>query len=95
MTNGEAVHWGFLTEEDIVSSREFVRNGFLIVDVESNESLNELISLLKLFNCLLEASSSDLNIMSSSFNSFCSALTICPDFTKIYFTMPPSIFCMT
>ena len=42
MTNGEEVHWGFLTEEEIASSREFVRNGFLIVDVESNESLNEI-----------------------------------------------------
>ena len=42
LTNREEVHWGFLSEEEILSSSEFIEKGFLIVDVESNNSLKEI-----------------------------------------------------
>ena len=42
MTEKEELHWGFLPEEEILSSSEFIEKGYLIVDVESNDSLKEI-----------------------------------------------------
>jgi len=42
LTKKEVLDWGFLSEQEILSSGEFIETGFLIVDVESNDSLQEI-----------------------------------------------------
>ena len=42
MANKKELDWRFFSEEEILSSSEFIEKGFLIVDVESNNSLKEI-----------------------------------------------------
>ena len=42
MANKKELDWRFLSEEEILSSSEFIEKGFLIVDVESDDALKEI-----------------------------------------------------
>jgi len=74
LTNKEELHWGFLSEEEILSSSDFIEKGFLIVDVESNDSLK------KIRHTIVDFASSYLGVLpdndSEFLNDFHSAVNV-------------------
>ena len=64
MTNKEELHWGFLSEEEILSSSDFIEKGYLIVDVESNTSLK------KIRHTIVDFASSYLEVLPDSDSDF-------------------------
>ena len=64
MTENDTFHWGFLSEQEIQISKEFMEKGYLVVDVESHKSLKEMS------HTLVDAASSYLGVRATNEKEF-------------------------
>ena len=64
MTENDKAHWGFLSEQEIQISKEFMEKGYLVVDVESHELLKEM------FHTLVDSASSYLGVPATNEKEF-------------------------
>lgn len=64
MTENDKAQWGFLSEQEIQISKEFMEKGYLVVDVESHELLKEM------FHTLVDSASSYLGVPATNEKEF-------------------------